>query len=854
MRTDDTLKLDSLPFTLAASGPIGTAAATVDLASAFMLTATAPGLTFTLPNPSDPVACDTAYIGNVGTNTFTIYGQTVAAGQFARALWSGSAWLVPPAASSTCPAPMTRTALLALRSAGTLNTSCHYIINDHVQGNLVAGTTITLHAVAGNELSQHVHVNTTYDNEAWYGRYNIDTGLVVELRDNLGNVVVDREGTTTAVASFPWGNANVQRNEVRFSTLTAALAHAGFITDNKVLDGSTLTATGATGQISANIINNTSSLNASAIAASTLVIANVVNRSSSLLAQSLTGTASVSYNEVDENSTLTATNSAGFVTQNKLSGGCNINVANSTAGSQFSRNTLRNACSIAGSVVPSVQINGNNLLNNSNISAAGFAGQCNANNLNIGSAFNIGGSSVTTNRVNNNTAQRGFTLNANNALGQVIFENNERLESTTATMSSRGTGLTTTVQQTDICNMTTFTVGPTAGNTSLLRAQFNGNSTFSHTGTGTCTISQTSVAGASALNFVATGAISIANSTIGSGASMSLNGASAVTLNRNEWVSQATLSIQSGALASLNMSNFRVEQNSQVQINVAAPNFGGGAFFVTDSTASNRSVIVKGPFANAGLTLDRTVLSANSRIDQIPSGASTRALSVAQCTLQGDGRIAHDGPASAAAVTDQLSRMTITGAARYNIRTISASLANGSDSTFSDGASITFAGDTRAVPFHVRMNGGAAATFTDVRPLLNLQRIEIGRFASLNVTDVPLAVGTCTISSTRLDNNAQLNITTQTAAFTVNNSTIDRFLVNCSGAFNNLNNNNFAGNGTITTTNSINQCQKIGSGGWNAGAFLQTICALYGNVTLTSTAANTNRITYQGVTSSIPVL
>ena len=68
-------------------------------------------------------------------------------------------WMQQPLGGTPCPAPMTRLALIGLRNAGQLRTECHYTITDHVQNRLVAGTTITLHAVAANELSERVEVD-----------------------------------------------------------------------------------------------------------------------------------------------------------------------------------------------------------------------------------------------------------------------------------------------------------------------------------------------------------------------------------------------------------------------------------------------------------------------------------------------------------------------------------------------------------------------------------------------------------------------------------------------------------------------------------------------------------------------
>jgi hypothetical protein len=111
---------------------------------------------------------------------------------------------------------MTRAALITLRNAGGLSKDCDYVITDHVQGRLVAGTTIHLQAVNANTLAENVSVKTTYDNEAWHGLYNIDSGIVFYLADNFGNTVRGTQDVTT----FDWGNPNYQRNTINGCFIT----------------------------------------------------------------------------------------------------------------------------------------------------------------------------------------------------------------------------------------------------------------------------------------------------------------------------------------------------------------------------------------------------------------------------------------------------------------------------------------------------------------------------------------------------------------------------------------------------------------------------------------------------------
>lgn len=145
-------------------------------------------------------------------------------------------------AGTTCPGPMTRAALLALRTAGTLNTSCHYTITDYVEGRFAAGTTITLHAVSATELSERVELNTLFDNEAWAARYNIDLNTMIEVADNQGNVV--RSATTGRVASWDWGNVNVSNNTSYGANIVWTYGAARPVTGNIFGANATITLTG----------------------------------------------------------------------------------------------------------------------------------------------------------------------------------------------------------------------------------------------------------------------------------------------------------------------------------------------------------------------------------------------------------------------------------------------------------------------------------------------------------------------------------------------------------------------------------------------------------------------------------
>lgn len=160
-----------------------------------------------------------------------------------------------------CPLPMTRAALLALRTAGSLNINCTYVITDFVQGQLVVGTTITMRADSATELSERVSVNTTYDNEGWKGIYDIDRNLVIELHDNLNNIV--RHNTGVAISNFDWGNPTYTSFLVDSSSLTADIGNTALKVRVSLTNASSLNITGFTGVINDLQIKNASTVNLS---------------------------------------------------------------------------------------------------------------------------------------------------------------------------------------------------------------------------------------------------------------------------------------------------------------------------------------------------------------------------------------------------------------------------------------------------------------------------------------------------------------------------------------------------------------------------------------------------------------
>lgn len=81
---------------LASGGALGTAAATVDIATLATLNQTTAAQAITLPSPTLGAASVSQVfkVKNIGSQSFTFYGQTVAAGGgIGEAWWTGSAWI-----------------------------------------------------------------------------------------------------------------------------------------------------------------------------------------------------------------------------------------------------------------------------------------------------------------------------------------------------------------------------------------------------------------------------------------------------------------------------------------------------------------------------------------------------------------------------------------------------------------------------------------------------------------------------------------------------------------------------------------------------------------------------------------
>ena len=159
---NDNFKTATLGVSLAASGPLGTAATTVDIASSFILTATAAALVVTLPAPTDALAGDRILVKTV-TNSATVNGILIPVGTFAPFMWDGTAWINDANVGRNMGAAI----LVASITVGN-NTITHNLTlpsgsfsNVVVQGFNSTGNQVVFRRVLGSDTTNSIVVNST---------------------------------------------------------------------------------------------------------------------------------------------------------------------------------------------------------------------------------------------------------------------------------------------------------------------------------------------------------------------------------------------------------------------------------------------------------------------------------------------------------------------------------------------------------------------------------------------------------------------------------------------------------------------------------------------------------------------
>lgn len=394
---------------------------------------------------------------------------------------------------STCPAPMTRAALITLRNAGGLVKDCDYVVTDHVQGRLVAGTEIHLQAVSATELSENVSVNTTYDNEAWLGIYDLDRGLVLELHDNRMNIARGFNGTE--VSNFDWGNTNITDTTVDSSTWTSTIGSPRTVLGLTVEDGSLLNTTGWVGgsiqRAKISLGSTVNMVNANVTLTSATVTKSTMNLSA------YTGASNLINYSLDNSSVVDLSSSSSSVTLQNVS--------------------LRNSSTLFHSGVSSGTITGNNLImdNNAVISRTNGAGNLSLNRAilsNNGRIFHSQGTialadyTITDGAVIQQSTGVGgnISLTTGRLSGASQLTNQSALnfngtrfysEANAIIVGFNGAVGTVTLTGTKMYSSSQFSVSAlaTAGNINITNSTIDGSSILQKNGTGPLTISDTRI-------------------------------------------------------------------------------------------------------------------------------------------------------------------------------------------------------------------------------------------------------------------------------------------------------------------------------------------------------------------------
>jgi hypothetical protein len=214
----------------ATGGDIGTAAATVDVATTFNINQTTVGQTITIPAPTVTTAGRIIYISNVGTTSFSLLGATVSAGATATLMWNGTAWTNAGADGS------------AILNQKNSDQNANFRISGTGQAN--GGFISTLFKTTDSSGSTNTANITLQSGNANTGNNNTSGTVTIKSGDaqngnngSTGNVVVDvgvKAGTGTA-GSISIGTANT--SALTLGRVGVTTTNAGALTVSQLLTG-----------------------------------------------------------------------------------------------------------------------------------------------------------------------------------------------------------------------------------------------------------------------------------------------------------------------------------------------------------------------------------------------------------------------------------------------------------------------------------------------------------------------------------------------------------------------------------------------------------------------------------------
>ena len=694
---------------------------------------------------------------------------------------------------SSCVVQITRNNLIVLRNAAQLEMGCHYLITDHVQGRLVAGTRILLHAVSSNLTSETAMVLTTYDNEAWTGIYDLDRGLVLELEDNRNNVARGYNGNE--VSNFDWGNTSYTNVVVDNGTLTIDIGNPTFKRNIIVEKTAVLTLTGFTGAMND-------------ITFSTGVTANFTNANGTWRLSTIRGGGGFN---------VSGYTGGGDNYYNEIDGACNINFSNSSSQVIFRQNDISGQSSISHSGVST----GTFTLTSSKVMGSFITHAVGAGNFSASGGHFLSGANIshqtgamTLTNVHNHssTISQGTNAGAIMTLNQVFVRQGSNI-------SNQAAGALN-INHSEITQSTATRQAGATGNLTINTSKIwnNSNVTIVATNTGSTTVSNCvfengNVTNASAvimsLTRVYLRSLSTINANVGSIGNM--------TINDTELTSSSYFSkLNTSTTGNISIVGCTFTGNSFVQ------HGGTGNLNITHAVLEGLSGInvISG---NRSYTLNRILATNVSRANLSGTGAVTDNFNEVELKYRGAITISCSGAAN------NINYCTIEGLSGALV--LSGTTGNKALNRIKirDG-SLVIANNANAATFAMFSINDLGQINIQAQPAgTTIQYVDVSNGSNFTVNKT----GTGTLQYITVRNAGSCSVTG--AVGSVNKLDVEQGVFNCSG-------------GTINNVSKKMQSTFTVTGG------VQTNVSHWTTTNKTTANSNTNRVDYLGLTSTVPIL
>jgi parallel beta-helix repeat protein len=246
----------------AASGAVGTAAATVDIYTTFVIPQTTAGRTLSLPAPTTGTAGRLAYVLNTGSSAFTMHGVSIQSGKAQTYIYDGSAWTATNIDGAGSGATFVGTidsqtksgdgAVLSgngiyLQTAdgsnpGLVSTGIQTFAGDKTfSGNVTINTGLTVSG-ANIDLNASSNFNTNINTGTSTGAVNIGNGAAGNISIQSGGTI-GLTGTTTVLGTTTINGSGSAATTISTGTGNTTI---GNTTGTTSITGSTNTVVGTT--------------------------------------------------------------------------------------------------------------------------------------------------------------------------------------------------------------------------------------------------------------------------------------------------------------------------------------------------------------------------------------------------------------------------------------------------------------------------------------------------------------------------------------------------------------------------------------------------------------------------------